>query len=214
MAKPWDVDAAAPGSLTSMGVLVRWLRTPGNYKRWETQPKKPLVEEIVAALKKERTSPRSPSSVRHKIFKLQHQFETATIWLKSEGQLAQFCSGGADDVVKEKCPLYLELMPVFQVDDAEPSNNSDGANVSDRSSGEVDAAGVEEEVQPAKLTAKGKRKTTPNVKAQQSSATKRKTKGSQAQPVIVEQAVVDAMETNSPSSSSSRLFFRPRDRWR
>ncbi|KAE8895801.1 hypothetical protein PF005_g156 [Phytophthora fragariae] len=206
MRKPWDDDAAKPGSPTSVEVVLRWLRTPGNYKRWQTEAKKPLIEEIIAELQKEGTSTRSPSAVRQKIFRLQRQYETATIWLKNEGQPAQYCNGTVDDNMKkavmERCPLYLELMPVFQstsCNDTDTSNGGDKTTVVERSSGEVDVGGLEEEAKPAKLTtesAQGKRKRAPDVQPRESSATKRTEQVSQAVPVMV-QADVIALETNS-----------------
>ncbi|KAE9355187.1 hypothetical protein PF008_g4177 [Phytophthora fragariae] len=212
MPKLWDADAAKPYSPTSMDVLLRWLLTPGNYTRWQAEAKKPLVDEIVAQLKKEGISTRSPSAVRRRIFKLQQQHETATIWLKNEGHLAQYRNGTADEGVKkavmERCPLYLKLMPIFHCDDANTSNGGNGTNAVEPSSGEVGIGDAEEKAKPAKLTAEsaqGKRKRAPDVQPHESNAAKQKKLDLQALPVVVEglqphqppvEADVAALETS------------------
>ncbi|KAG3091090.1 hypothetical protein PI125_g17523 [Phytophthora idaei] len=57
-----------------------WLTTPGNYKRWQTEKKRPLCEEIVAYLEMEGITHRDADQVWTKIVLLQKQVEAATNW--------------------------------------------------------------------------------------------------------------------------------------
>ncbi|KAJ8569372.1 hypothetical protein ON010_g5886 [Phytophthora cinnamomi] len=226
MGKAWDADAASPGSPTSMDVLHRWLRTPGNYKRWQTQARKLLVEEILAELQMEGTSTRSPSSIRHKIFRLQHQYETATIWLKNGGYLEQYCNGRAGDHVMksvlEKCPHYRELAPVFQsrtCSDADINNIADETNVVEKRSDDAEITGVVEEGKPATRSAQGKRKRAS--KAQGLRTTKRKKGQTPILPALTQVDVaglerVPDLQTNYPVEKSLALTEfqkRSESRW-
>jgi hypothetical protein len=128
-AKPWNADADKPGSLSSLDILVRWLQTPGNYHRWQAEAKMPLAQEIANELKQQGLTCRSRVAVHHKLTTMEQQYQAATKWLKEGARLEQYHRGEAEEAVHRgvlrRCPLYLELTPIFD-DSARQKEGSDG----------------------------------------------------------------------------------------
>ncbi|KAJ0398420.1 hypothetical protein ATCC90586_003562 [Pythium insidiosum] len=87
----WDSDNATPDGKTSIGVLLEWLTTPGNYARWcdgkgqagETREK--LCSEINAALRSHGILHRENANIRTQISELERAFDAAVMWLVDQG---------------------------------------------------------------------------------------------------------------------------------
>ncbi|RLN98970.1 hypothetical protein BBJ28_00000953 [Nothophytophthora sp. Chile5] len=114
----WDADSVAADSPTSMDVLLRWLTTPGNYRRWESDSKRALSREIVVMLKEEGIMHRTPTGICRKIWTVVHAYATARSWLVSSGLHEAYGRGQVDQSVRDKvrqtCPRFDELAPTLQ----------------------------------------------------------------------------------------------------
>ncbi|CAI5727720.1 unnamed protein product [Peronospora effusa] len=141
---PWDSDRASAGSASSLDVLLAWLTTPGNAKRWRQEKQMAMCREIITILKKNGISHREASDIRTKIWTLEKKFVSADAYLSMKGQSGAFQRGEADqEVVTEVlklCPLYRELVPVFggivtqrMVTDAATGVTSTTASAGDKS---------------------------------------------------------------------------------
>ncbi|RMX63527.1 hypothetical protein DD238_006220 [Peronospora effusa] len=141
---PWDSDRVSAGSASSLDVLLAWLTTPGNVKRWCQEKQMAMCREIITILKKNGISHRETSDIRTKIWTLEKKFISADAYLSIKGQSDAFQRGEADqEVVTEVlklCPLYRELVPVFggivtqrMVTDAATGVTSTTASAGDKS---------------------------------------------------------------------------------
>jgi hypothetical protein len=159
-AKSWDADAGKRGSLSSLDVLVRWLQAPGNYRRWQAEAKSPLTQEIVKELKQQGIASRSPVAVLHKVTRMEQQYNVASRWLEREGRLGQYHRGEADDDVHQgvlqRCPLYLELTPVFQNPDNQKAGSVQDVGEGDTAQ-EADAV-ASQEAKPVALPNAGEKR--------------------------------------------------------
>ncbi|KAI9993781.1 hypothetical protein PInf_016302 [Phytophthora infestans] len=157
MTKLWHTDGEKPGSLTSMDILVRWLRAPGNYKRWKSGAKLSLLQEIAGEIKKHGAATRSPAAVRRKLIDVEQQFETATTWLRETGQLVAYMDGVASESVvqgvQQRCLHHYELSTVFHTTDA-----CSGTKHGDQTTDAIDNGSAEEKQKRAKLPVQGHQK--------------------------------------------------------
>ncbi|ETP54166.1 hypothetical protein F442_01027 [Phytophthora nicotianae P10297] len=189
MTKPWDADGEKPGSPTSMDILVRWLGTPDNYKKWKSKERQPLLEEICSDIKKHVATKRSDKAVRCKILKLEKQFKDATTWLSGKGQLVAYTDGKAsEDVVQgvlQRCPLYSELSTVFQSMNADTEAETKHG---DETKSVMDNGTTEEEQKCAKLsvTQGDQKRSQDAVDDNQISKKQRKHKAPEPQPALVQ----------------------------
>ncbi|ETK96190.1 hypothetical protein F441_01032 [Phytophthora nicotianae CJ01A1] len=123
----WDSDAMDPDSPASIHVLLQWLTTPGNYKRWQTEKKSSLCEEIVAYLEMEGITHRDADQVYDKILRLQNKVEAATNWLIVHKHYDVCQRGEVGRVAKKRlvkmCPYYEELAAVFRGDKSTKSSS-------------------------------------------------------------------------------------------
>ncbi|KAF4144822.1 hypothetical protein GN958_ATG05990 [Phytophthora infestans] len=170
---PWDADSAAPGGLTSLDVLLKWMLTPGRYEFLHGDQRSSVIHNILASLKRNNIEHRTESSIRSKICSIESQYLFARQWLEARSINGDdVVTGRADSetqaAVLSICPHYCELMPIFR--DSSYLN----AMASTRAQGEV----VDEKKEkPARSKAKRKMRS----KAQTPSK-RRLTTPAQAQP--------------------------------
>ncbi|ETN24694.1 hypothetical protein PPTG_00915 [Phytophthora nicotianae INRA-310] len=116
----WDADSATPGGPTSEDVLLRWLLTPENQKRWQSESHKKLCEEIVRDLSTHGIT-RNADAVDHKISRMKNKCKAVDKWLSKAGQYAAYHSGAATqkvkDGVRQRYPHYDNLAPLFGIAD-------------------------------------------------------------------------------------------------
>ncbi|KAF4144823.1 hypothetical protein GN958_ATG05991 [Phytophthora infestans] len=132
MTKLWHTDGEKPGSLTSMDILVRWLRAPGNYKRWKSGAKLSLLQEIAGEIKKHGAATRSPAAVS-----------------SMDGVASESVVQG----VQQRCLHYYELSTVFHTTDA-----CSGTKHGDQTTDAIDNGSAEEKQKRAKLPVQGHQK--------------------------------------------------------
>ncbi|ETL49557.1 hypothetical protein F442_01001 [Phytophthora nicotianae P10297] len=112
------VDNARPGGPTTMDVLIRWLTTPGNVKRWRLEPRAPLTREVVELMQEEGLAHRQAPFVRYKLDAIEKQYITAQKWLLETGMHDSFMKGKATKEVRAHvdhiCPLFKKLDPAFR----------------------------------------------------------------------------------------------------
>lgn len=84
----WDSDSAVRGGKTSIGVLLEWLATPGNYARWRDgksqtgETRETLCSEIKNAMRQHGIHHRANANIRTQISELERAFDAARSWLK------------------------------------------------------------------------------------------------------------------------------------
>ncbi|KAK1941794.1 hypothetical protein P3T76_006858 [Phytophthora citrophthora] len=106
------------GCLSPGNLLVSWLVTPGNYKRWTSQAKGPLEEEIVQLMVDHGIRDRSQRYVYDKIRNLKRSYMSAREYLMQQGQLTRFIEHKASQNVEKKaqrrCSYFRELSVLFE----------------------------------------------------------------------------------------------------
>ncbi|KAL4175104.1 hypothetical protein KRP22_000076 [Phytophthora ramorum] len=111
-------DNAHPGSATSMDVILRWLTTAGNVKRWRTEIRGPLCREIVDALLAVDIKHRDVQFVRYKVDAIEKKYIAAKQWLLETGMHDAFMRSKATKEVKAHvehlCPPFRMLDPAFR----------------------------------------------------------------------------------------------------
>ncbi|KAF1779308.1 hypothetical protein GQ600_3080 [Phytophthora cactorum] len=85
---PWDSDNSEPNGLTSMRVLLHWIRVSGNYASWH-KGGKDRVGAVKAALARHRITHRSVGAIDTKIKAIVKQFVAALKLLTEEGLLSE-----------------------------------------------------------------------------------------------------------------------------
>ncbi|RLN98977.1 hypothetical protein BBJ28_00000954 [Nothophytophthora sp. Chile5] len=149
----WYRDGDQPGAPSSMSVLLRWLTTPGNYRRWKHQNKSALSREIISAMKKHRIERHTTRSLECKIWKLERQYAAAKDWLLVSRLDGGFAQGKASTCVKAKvlrmCPHFHDLAPVFQyvlgVDKGESASDASADEEQKEASGDPPPADAEQD---------------------------------------------------------------------
>ncbi|KAF1772262.1 Homeodomain-like [Phytophthora cactorum] len=111
-------DNMQPGGPTTMDVLMHWLTTPGNVKRWRLEPRAPLVREVVEMMQEEGLAHRQAPFVRYKLDAIEKQYITAQKWLLETGMHDAFMRGKATKEVRAHvdhvCPMFKKLDPAFR----------------------------------------------------------------------------------------------------
>ncbi|CAI5733207.1 unnamed protein product [Peronospora destructor] len=111
-------DSARPGGPTTMDVLLRWITTPGNVKRWRMETHSPLVREVVELMQAEGLAHRQAPFVRYKLDAIEKQYITAKQWLLETGMNDTYMRGKASKEVKAHvenvCPQFKRLDPAFR----------------------------------------------------------------------------------------------------
>ncbi|KAG6968439.1 hypothetical protein JG687_00003734 [Phytophthora cactorum] len=117
---PWDSDNSEPNGLTSMRVLLHWIRVSGNYASWHKGGKDRVgaVKTIYAALARHRITHRSVGAIDTKIKAIVKQFVAALKLLTEEGLLSDYLDqedsdGRVERRVLKRCPYYRLLAPVL-----------------------------------------------------------------------------------------------------
>ena len=84
----WDKDGI-DGGKSSLSVLLEWLTTEGNYRKWKGgdkqsgKTKETICSEIVAIMKDNGLHHRKNMNIRDKIQLLENQYKDATDWLNN-----------------------------------------------------------------------------------------------------------------------------------
>ncbi|KAG3091081.1 hypothetical protein PI124_g16795 [Phytophthora idaei] len=111
-------DNVQPDGPTTMDVLMHWLTTPGNVKRWRLEPRAPLVREVVEMMQEEGLAHRQAPFVRYKLDAIEKQYITAQKWLLETGMHDAFMRGKATKEVRAHvdhvCPMFKKLDPAFR----------------------------------------------------------------------------------------------------
>ncbi|KAG7393335.1 hypothetical protein PHYPSEUDO_009539 [Phytophthora pseudosyringae] len=111
-------DNVRPGAPTTMDVLIRWLTTPGNVKRWRTEARSPLVRELVDMMQDEGLAHRKAPFVRYKVDATEKQYIQAKQWLLETGMHDAYMTGKASKDVRAQvdrvCPQFKRLDPAFR----------------------------------------------------------------------------------------------------
>uniref|UniRef100_K3WL00 Uncharacterized protein n=1 Tax=Globisporangium ultimum (strain ATCC 200006 / CBS 805.95 / DAOM BR144) TaxID=431595 RepID=K3WL00_GLOUD len=87
----WDSDAATRDGKTSIGILLEWLTTPGNYERWKDgksqfgETREALCSQIKAEMKKHGILHRENANIRTQISELERAYDAAVAWLMLNG---------------------------------------------------------------------------------------------------------------------------------
>lgn len=141
-------DNARPGGPTTMDILMRWLTTPGNVKRWRLEPRAPLAREVVEIMQDEGLAHRQAPFVRYKLVAMEKQYITAQKWLLETGMHDAFLRGKASKEVRAHvnylCPQYKKLEPAFR---GAPfsTKHSETIELDDESAEDVEAEEKQEE---------------------------------------------------------------------
>ncbi|TDH74294.1 uncharacterized protein CCR75_001181 [Bremia lactucae] len=160
-------DNVRPGGSTTMDVLIRWMRTSGNVKRWRTEPRAPLIREVVDMMQAEGLAHRQPPFVRYKLIAIEKQYMDAKKWLLETGMLDLYMKGKAAKEVRAHvdhvCPHYKVLEPAFQSIPVTPKH-AETIELDEDSAGEMETdenqeeESEEEDVEAYEKTAKGIKK--------------------------------------------------------
>lgn len=142
-------DNVRPGGPTTMDMLMRWLMKPGNVKRWRTEPRAPLIREVVDMMQEEGLAHRQPPFVRYKLIAIEKQYITAQKWLLETGMHDAYIKGKAAKEVRihvhHLCPQFKELDLAFR---SVPFRKNHGRTIDlDEESNEDEATEVEKEVE-------------------------------------------------------------------
>ncbi|KAL4159535.1 hypothetical protein PRNP1_000112 [Phytophthora ramorum] len=84
----WDSDSSTRGGKTSIGILLEWLTTPGNYARWRDgksqtgETRETLCSEIKNNMRQHGIHHRENANIRTQISELERSFDAARTWLK------------------------------------------------------------------------------------------------------------------------------------
>ncbi|KAI9905753.1 hypothetical protein PsorP6_013875 [Peronosclerospora sorghi] len=110
-------DSARPGGPTTMDVLLRWIATPGNAKRWRTNIQSSLIREIVDTMQEEGLAHRKYPFVRYKLDAMEKKYIEAKKWLLETGMYDAFMRGKAPREVRafvdDKCEQFKILDAAF-----------------------------------------------------------------------------------------------------
>jgi len=106
----------------SLNILLKWLLTEGNYSKYrgkDTQgkKKKDFAEDIARKIKDEGVlCERTAKEVINKIEHIERCFRSAHDFANSEtgAGLKRQSEGTFNDAIRQKCPWYFELFPIFQ----------------------------------------------------------------------------------------------------
>ena len=115
----WHNDGPDAGT-SSQSVLIEWLTTHGNYKRWRGADrysgvtKKTLASNILEAMKQKGiTTDRSVGNVCDKISSIEISFRKAIDWLDGTGA-GVTNNESLESYVKRLCPFFYELEPIMK----------------------------------------------------------------------------------------------------
>eukprot|EP00644_Phytophthora_capsici_P007280 jgi/Phyca11/506848/fgenesh2_kg.PHYCAscaffold_22_\ len=98
-----------------MDVLLGWLTTPGNLKRWRTESHAQLAREIVELMQEEGLAHRKAPYVSYKVNAMEKQYLQAKQWLLETGMHEPYLNGRATKEVRahveRMCPHFKKLDP-------------------------------------------------------------------------------------------------------
>ncbi|KAG2774411.1 hypothetical protein PC129_g5420 [Phytophthora cactorum] len=115
----WDSDSI-DGGPTSMALLLEWLGSPGNAKRWQKsagtqgEVRLEMVEDIYQVFVSHGIKHRTIRSIESKLGHLVQQFEEAEKWLKIKGLRHCDTSTNTERAVLRICPNYREIAPLLR----------------------------------------------------------------------------------------------------
>jgi hypothetical protein len=101
----------------SMSILMDWMTTHGNYRKWRGGnkhsgvTKRRIAGEIATLIKQKINVNRDAKNIQNKIELLESQFKKATDWLNQTG--AGCTEGEISDYIIKLCPYYNELKDVM-----------------------------------------------------------------------------------------------------
>ncbi|KAF1336336.1 hypothetical protein FI667_g133, partial [Globisporangium splendens] len=107
----WDSDAATRDGKTSIGILLEWLTTPGNYDRWKDgksqfgETREALCSQIKAEMKKHGILHRENANIRTQISELERAYDTAVAWLMLNGYDGKLPDAKSVDINSSDVPL-------------------------------------------------------------------------------------------------------------
>lgn len=116
----WTTDHAHAGGKSSMGIVLDWLTTPGNYERWRATAsnKSALSGEIVQIMHQAGIFHRKPTDVYKKIYDMEKSFHKAVDQLRSARQQLLRSKGSPADpnlhrALVQHSRYFVLLQPVM-----------------------------------------------------------------------------------------------------
>ncbi|EGZ20963.1 hypothetical protein PHYSODRAFT_329010 [Phytophthora sojae] len=117
---PWDADNSTPDGLSSLGVLLRWFSTPGNYANYHQggQNKADAVQFILAAMEEHGIYHRTARGVAQKVGAIVQQYLAALKVMVDKDLLSAYVDQEDIDErveakIQQRCPHYRIVAPVL-----------------------------------------------------------------------------------------------------
>ncbi|GMF31027.1 unnamed protein product [Phytophthora fragariaefolia] len=126
----WVKDRSTPDGLTSDEVLVSWVTTPGNYKRWSSGFfRAQLTREMLQALVQHGLVKRKVRHVYMRFKEMLDNYALARSCLRAENQVETFLRGEVSEELEARTlrisPYYRKLAPVL----GDAVENEDKTNI-------------------------------------------------------------------------------------